>query len=90
METKRRGRPPTKQATEATAEETPKDNTQEPVEIFVIKQCPNRVWLRGTTRDHVLAYVKVQKESIAASLVGKWVKGTKIDGAEENHYTFFA
>jgi outer membrane scaffolding protein for murein synthesis (MipA/OmpV family) len=90
METKRRGRPPTKQVTEATAEEPQKADSKEPVEIFVIKQCPNRVWLRGTTRDHVLAYVKVQKESVAASLVGKWVKGVKIDGGEENKYTFFA
>jgi hypothetical protein len=90
METKRRGRPQTKQVLETPAEEQPKVDNKEPIEIFVIKQCPNRVWLRGTTRDHVLAYVKCQKESFAKSLVGKWVKGVKIDGEEENKYTFFA
>jgi len=84
MESKRRGRPP---KTEVAA---PKTDSQEFVEIFVIRQCPNKVWLQGTTRDQVKAYVKVRKDSIAPQLVGKWVKGTKIDGGEENQYNFLA
>jgi hypothetical protein len=85
MENKRRGIPKKEEPVEKT-----EIASKEAVEIFVIKQCPNRIWLKGTTRDHVLAYVKAPKESIAASLVGKWVKGTKIDEEGENHYKFFA
>jgi len=90
MEPKRRGRSPRKEVIETVVSEKPKTDSKEAVEIFVIKQCPNRVWLQGTTRDHVKAYVKVAKESFGASLVGKWVKGIKIDDSEENHYKFFA
>ncbi len=90
MEQKRRGRPPRKEVIETTVSDKPKVDSKEPVDVFVIRQCPNKIWVQGTTRDHMKVYVKVPKEAIAPSLVGKWVKGTKIDDGEENRYKFFA
>ncbi len=59
-------------------------------EVYAIGVCPNPMWLRGMTRDTNKCNIQVPKVSLRAGLVGKWMKATKIDGAEENHYKFLA
>ena len=62
----------------------------ETVEVYAIGVCPNPIWLRGMTRDSMRCSIQVPKASMRNSLVGKWMKARKIDGAEENHYKFLA
>ena len=59
-------------------------------EVYAIGVCPNPMWLRGMTRDTIKCNIQVPKASMRDGLVGKWMKATKIDGAEENHYKFLA
>ena len=73
------------------AEPQVKDKAEPEVfEVYAIGVCPNPMWLRGMTRDANKCNIQVPKASIRAGLVGKWMKATKIDGAEENHYKFLA
>jgi hypothetical protein len=59
-------------------------------EVYAIGVCPNPIWLRGMTRDTMKCNIQVPKASMRNGLVGKWMKATKIDGVEENHYKFLA
>jgi hypothetical protein len=59
-------------------------------EVYAIGVCPNPMWLRGMTCDTMKCNIQVPKASMRDGLVGKWMKATKIDGVEENHYKFLA
>ena len=76
-----------KQAKQAIVIEEPKD---EVIEVYAIGACPNPVWLRGMLKDSSKCAIQVPKASMRDSLVGKWMKVTRIDGGEENHYKFLA
>lgn len=76
-----------KQAKQAIVIEEPKD---EVIEAYAIGVCPNPVWLRGMLKDTSKCAIQVPKASMRNSLVGKWMKVTRIDGGEENHYKFLA
>lgn len=60
------------------------------VDVYAIGECPNPVWMRGMTRDSAKCSIQVPKASMRKSLLGKWMKATRIDGGEENHYKFLA
>tara|TARA_B110000503_G_C7024480_1_gene361205 strand:+ start:231 stop:479 length:249 start_codon:yes stop_codon:yes gene_type:complete len=66
------------------------EKMDESVDVFAIGVCPNPVWLRGMTKDSAKCAIRVPKASMRNSLVGKWMKATRIDGGEENHYKFLA
>ena len=76
-----------KQVKKAKLIEEPKDKV---VEVYAIAECPNPTWMRGMTRDTMKCAIQVPKASMRNSLIGKWMKATRIDGAEENHYKFLA
>jgi len=83
METKKRGRP-----AKAKEEAKPAENEIEIFRLFIISKCPNPRWLRAMKEDRSKAYVEVPSHMSADRIVGKWVSATKIDGSEENQYTF--
>lgn len=76
-----------KQAKQAEVIEEPKD---EIIDVYAIGNCPNPQWLRGMMKDGSRCAIQVPKASMRNSLTGKWMKVTRIDGGEENHYKFFA
>ena len=76
-----------KQVKKAKLIEEPKD---EVVDVYAIGECPNPVWMRGMMKDSSKCSIQVPKASMRNSLVGKWMKATRIDGGEENHYKFLA
>jgi hypothetical protein len=66
------------------------EQIDEAVDVYAIGVCPNPVWMRGMTRDSAKCAIQVPKASMRNSLIGKWMKATRIDGEEENHYKFLA
>ena len=66
------------------------EQIEDAVDVFAIGACPNPVWIRGMTRDSNMCAIQVPKASMRNSLIGKWMKATRIDGGEENHYKFLA
>jgi hypothetical protein len=83
MEAKKRGRP-------AKVVDKPVENEIELFRLFTISECPNPLWIRGMAEDRIRVNILLPKESIKKGLIGKWITATKIDGAEENHYKFYA
>jgi len=66
------------------------EQIKDSVDVYAIGVCPNPVWLRGMMKDSSKCAIQVPKASMRNSLVGKWMKATRIDGGEENHYKFLA
>jgi len=90
MEKKTRGRPK-KAAEPAIAEVLTTVEKEENafIDVFIIKSCKNIKWKQGIDKKANKCFVAVPKTLIHL-LDGKWVKATKIDGTDENHYNFVA
>lgn len=87
MEKKTRGRP--RKVVEETAIAEAQEDENAFVDIFIVKSCTNLKWKQGVDKKSNKCFVAVPKTLIHL-LDGKWVKATRIDGTEENHYNFVA
>jgi hypothetical protein len=85
MEKKRRGRPPKNKPEIEEIKQPLEDGV---VELFVIGLCTNRSWLKCVNDDKEKCYLQIPNIRLAEKLLNKWVKGERIDGADETHYIY--